>query len=79
MTKWTTNNTTVHQWFERDRAHVEIRDISTDVTIFELWDDAVEQFIEDGFKHQGISWHAALVDYANSHDLTAHDNDGYIL
>jgi len=39
----------LHTWFERDRAHVELRDPVTDETIIEWWDEAVEEAIEDGF------------------------------
>ena len=36
-------------WFERDRAHVELRDLRNDKTLVEWWDEAVEEAIEDGF------------------------------
>jgi hypothetical protein len=39
----------LYTWFERDRAHVEIRDEETQKTIIEWWDDAVSEAIEDGF------------------------------
>ena len=39
----------LYTWFERDRAHVEIRDEETDQTIIEFWDEAVFEAIEDGF------------------------------
>lgn len=39
----------LYTWFERDRAHVEIRDETTQKTIIEWWDDAVGDAIEDGF------------------------------
>jgi hypothetical protein len=36
-------------WFERDRAHVEIRCEDTQKTLVEWRDDAVGEAIEDGF------------------------------
>ena len=39
----------LHAWIERDRAHVELRDATTNETILEWWDDEVYQAIEDGF------------------------------
>lgn len=35
-------------WFERDRAHVELKD-ANDQTILEWWDENVSEAIEDGF------------------------------
>lgn len=45
---YTTENTTLHTWFERDRAHIELRDENDD-TIIEWWDEEVEEMFEDGF------------------------------
>ena len=42
-------NLELNTWFERDRAHVELRDADTQETILEFWDDAVSEAIEDGF------------------------------
>lgn len=39
----------LHQWFERDRACVELRDHNTGQTVFELWDEDCQQAFEDGF------------------------------
>jgi len=39
----------VHTWFERDRAHVELRNETLDQTVIEFWDKDVEQAVEDGF------------------------------
>jgi len=39
----------VHTWFERDRAHVELRNETLDQTVVEFWDEDVEQAVEDGF------------------------------
>lgn len=46
---WTTENTELHTWFERGRAHVELREKGTDTTIVEWWDEDVFQAVEDGF------------------------------
>jgi hypothetical protein len=43
------NDTELHTWFERDRAHVELRNANTDKTILEFWDEAVSEAYEDGF------------------------------
>lgn len=66
--KYTTHNTTCATWFERDRAHVALRD-ENDRDVFELWDEDVGQFVEDGFKSNRQSWHEAMVEYANAHGL----------
>lgn len=39
----------LHTWFERDRAHVELRDAETQKTIIEWWDEEVFEAIDDGF------------------------------
>jgi len=39
----------LHTWFERDRAHVSLRDAETNQTIIEWWDEEVCEAIEDGF------------------------------
>jgi hypothetical protein len=41
--------TELHTWFERDRAHVELRNKLDDQTIVEWWDEAVGEAVEDGF------------------------------
>ncbi len=38
-----------YTWFERDRAHVELRDEDTDKTVLEFWDEEVQEAIDDGF------------------------------
>jgi len=43
------DDTELHTWFERDRAHVELRNRNTDRTIIEFWDDEVYEAAEDGF------------------------------
>jgi hypothetical protein len=44
--------TELHTWFERDRAHVELRSKLDDSTIIEWWDEAVGEAVEDGFLPQ---------------------------
>jgi hypothetical protein len=39
----------LYTWFERDRAHVELRNEDTEETIIEWRDDEVDEAIEDGF------------------------------
>ena len=67
---WHENNTQCNEWFERDRAHVELTDMRGNV-IISLWDDAVSEFIEDGFKRDRQSWHTALCEYATERKLRA--------
>lgn len=43
------SETELHTWFERDRAHVELRNIDTQKTIVEWRDEAVEEAVVDGF------------------------------
>ena len=45
----TMSKTKLHTWFERGRAHVELRDSRTDKTIVEWRDEAVDEAIVDGF------------------------------
>lgn len=67
---WHTNNTEFTEWFERDRAMVRLTD-KFNKEIICLWDDDVQQFVEDGFKKRNQSWHEALADYATEHKLKA--------
>lgn len=60
----TTSNTTLQTRFERDRAHVELRDKETDATVIEWWDEAVGEAVEDGFLNPR-DWHGTAVEYAN--------------
>lgn len=57
------NETSVATWFERDRAHVELVDARGN-TIFELWDEAVQEAVDDGFLDPRKGWHRAAYDYA---------------
>lgn len=69
---WHTNNTICNVWFERDRAMVRLTDMF-DREIICLWDEAVAEFIEDGFKKQYESWHEALSNYASELKLRTKD------
>jgi hypothetical protein len=57
--------TEIHTWFERDRAHVELRSKLTDQTIAEWWDEAVNEAVEDGFLNPK-DWHSSAYEYAKS-------------
>lgn len=45
---YTTENTELHTWFERDRAHIRLQDECGD-DVLELWDEEVQEAVEDGF------------------------------
>lgn len=55
--------TELHTWFERDRAHVELRLKATDETIIEWWDESVNEAIEDGFLNPR-DYHSSAFEYA---------------
>lgn len=71
---WHTNNTRCDTWFERDRAMVRLTD-TRDQEIMCLWDDAVQAFIEDGFKSHRQAWHEALAEYATEMKLQTKEQD----
>lgn len=71
---WHENNTEYSEWFERDRQCVRLTD-KFGREIICLWDDAVTEFIEDGFKSQRQSWHEALCEYATELKLRSRDNE----
>ena len=66
---WDTNNTKCDTWFERDRAMVRLTDCQ-DNEIVCLWDNDVEEFVDDGFKTIRQEWHDALAKYATYRKLT---------
>ena len=71
-------DTQLETWFERDRAHVELRDPRTGKTIIEWWDEDVQQAIEDGFlphRWTNAKAHAAAFDYAKSVGLIEEARD----
>lgn len=61
-------DTYLETWFERDRAHVDLRRKSNDETIVEWWDEAVAEAIEDGFL-DGRNLHASAFECAQSVSL----------
>jgi hypothetical protein len=52
-------NTTIHTWFERDRAHVRL-DHKDGPTIIEWWDGAVAEAVRDGFL-KPTDWHSTAL------------------
>lgn len=73
MPKWTTRNTELHKWFERDNQLVELRDAKTDRTIIEFRDEDVTDMVESGFLDPR-NWHSSLVEYANEMKINPHKN-----
>jgi len=61
--EWTTANTEISTWFERDRASVVLNTLDG-TTIIEWWDDDVHGAVEDGFLNPR-DWHGSAVEYAN--------------
>lgn len=61
-------DTYLETWFERDRAHVDLRRKSNDKTIVEWWDGAVHEAVEDGFLDPR-DYHASAFEYAEDHGL----------
>lgn len=59
------DSTELHTWFERDRAHVELRSKLDDKTIIEWWDESVAEAIEDGFLNPK-DYHSSAYEYAKS-------------
>lgn len=72
---WHENNTECSTWFERDRAMVRLTDTRGN-EILCLWDEAVTEFVEDGFKARRQRWHEALCEYATEHKLRAEVANG---
>ena len=67
---WHINNSVCHTWFERDRAMVRLTD-KFDREIICMFDAAVAEFVDDGFKTNRETWHEALAAYATEHKLRA--------
>lgn len=71
--EWTTENTSLEVWQERDRLHISLE--AGDATIGEWWDDDARQMLEDGFfDHKAFVMgklvdkdrlHRSVVTYAN--------------
>jgi len=64
VTQLRTGNTELLIWFERDRAHVELRNKLDDSTIVEWWDGDVLEAIEDG-SLDPRQFHSTAYDYAD--------------
>lgn len=58
-------DTELHTWFERDRAHVELRHIASQDTLFEAWDGEVAELVEDGFLNPR-DWHGSAYEHAQA-------------
>ena len=61
---YTTRNTELATWFERDRQNVELLTCEGK-TLLDVWDDDVTQLVEDGFldvRHL----HRSACEYVNS-------------
>lgn len=62
-------------WFERDRKNVNLETVNGR-TVFSLWDEAVDEAIEDGFlktpkvpRPSDSDWLPHLIDYAKDKGL----------
>lgn len=64
MTQLSTGNTELLVWFERERAHVELRNKLDYSTIVEWWDGDVAEAIEDG-SLDARSFHSTAYAYAD--------------
>lgn len=63
MTELRIDDTELLTWFERDRAHVELRNKLNDSTIVEWWDEDVSEAVEDGSLNPR-DYHSPAYDYA---------------
>lgn len=66
----------VEAWFERDRKHLALTHPSRKKPIVELWDDEVNQAVDNGFlalphhpRPTTEMWRAPLLGYARSYQL----------
>lgn len=62
------NQYEIHTWFERDRAHVELRHVETQETVVEWRDEGVAEAVEDGFLSPK-DWLRSALEYAVSAGL----------
>lgn len=67
------DNFQIYTWFERDRAHVELRNETTGETVVEWWDEQVAEAIEDGFLDPK-NWFKSVMDYAKEFKLIWGEN-----
>jgi hypothetical protein len=63
MTELRIDDTELLTWFERDRAHVELRNKLDDSTIVEWWDEDVSEAVEDGSLNPR-HYHSSAYEYA---------------
>ena len=62
--KLSISDTSIETWFERDRAHVELRyKAGEERTILGFWDEQVSELVEDGFLNPR-DWHGSMFEYA---------------
>jgi hypothetical protein len=54
--------TEIYTWFERDRAHIELRDKESQETLIEWWDNDAVSAVDDGFLSPG-DFHQSAFDY----------------
>jgi hypothetical protein len=64
VTQLSISDTELLVWFERDRAHVELRNKLDDSTVVEWWDGDVAEAIEDG-SLDPRQFHSTAYDYAD--------------
>lgn len=57
-----------HEWQERDRLHIELRNDQTEFTLIEFWGDDARQFLED-YRERGQSVSDCLWEYVDDCDL----------
>ncbi len=69
-------------WFERDRRHISLQ-TPNGRTVFELWDEAVDEAIEDGFlraprvpRPSDADWQPHAVQYALDKGLIKSNDAG---
>lgn len=70
--RWTTENTELDVWSERDRNYVILKDKASGKSIMEWWDEDVHEAVEEGFLTMGKGkdrLHQDAVDYANERQL----------
>jgi len=68
MTELRIDDTELLTWFERDRAHVELRSRLDDSTIVEWWDEEVSEAVEDGLLNSR-DYRASAYEYAELRGL----------
>ena len=64
MTELRIGDTELLTWFERDRAHVELRNKLDDSTLVEWWDEDLSEAVEDGSLNPR-DYHSSPYEYAD--------------